>query len=103
MQRLSGGIDSIFSTDEKLYQVKRGAFTIQYRKVNVANINQKKNLKFEIDSPGEEVMGDKQKTTVIFPHDPKIQYGHNVLTAVMFSKDTGESFANWKAHKDDDY
>lgn len=49
MQRLSGGIDAIFSTEEKLYEVKKGSFTIQYRKVNVANINQKKNLKFEID------------------------------------------------------
>lgn len=60
-------------------------------------------MKFEIQAPADEENpeAERKMTTVIIPHDHKIQYGHNIMTAVMFSRETGEAFDNWQKHKDD--
>lgn len=93
----------MWSADEKFYGVKTDSFIIQYKKVNVANMNHAKATKFEVEAPidTEVQTGTTSKTTVVIPHDHKIQYGHNILTAVMFSRETGEAFDNWQQHKKD--
>ena len=67
----------------------------------MANMNHEKATKFEVEAPmdTEVQTGTTSKTTVVIPHDHRIQYGHNILTAVMFSRETGEAFDNWQQHK----
>lgn len=111
MRRLSGGIDNDFSNDwksEKVIkgrQIKGDSFMIQFVKFGAANALKLDNNKMEFVLPAPwlaEVKKDKGEAKITLPNDPKIMHGQNIMIAIMYSGESGEEFANYMTHPEDE-